>query len=84
MQDFNYLHSNCFEVTFELSCCKYPFASELPRFWRNNKESLLAYMEQANIGVRGFVVDENGEPIQVYIYSQLNLYCEFMTFTQRI
>ncbi|XP_022120692.2 carboxypeptidase D isoform X1 [Pieris rapae] len=64
MQDFNYLHSNCFEVTFELSCCKYPFASELPRFWRNNKESLLAYMEQAHLGVRGFVVDENGEPVQ--------------------
>lgn len=46
MQDYNYLHSNCFEITVELSCCKYPPVSRLPIEWLNNKESLLAYMEQ--------------------------------------
>ncbi|XP_045503129.1 carboxypeptidase D isoform X1 [Colias croceus] len=64
MQDFNYLHSNCFEVTFELSCCKYPFAKELPRFWRVNREPLLAFMEQTQMGVRGFVLDEGGNPVK--------------------
>jgi carboxypeptidase D len=53
MQDFNYARSNAFEVTFELSCCKYPFASVLPGYWRTNKESLLKYIEQAHIGVKG-------------------------------
>ncbi|KAL2096139.1 hypothetical protein ACEWY4_008287 [Coilia grayii] len=57
MQDFNYLHGNCLEVTIELSCCKYPPASELLREWENNRQALLAYMEQAHIGVRGFVKD---------------------------
>ena len=46
MQDYNYLHSNCFEITIELSCCKYPHRSELAKEWENNREALLAYMEQ--------------------------------------
>lgn len=46
MQDYNYLHGNCLEVTFELSCCKYPLATELQKEWDLNRESLLSYMEQ--------------------------------------
>lgn len=46
MQDYNYLHGNCLEVTFELSCCKYPVATELSKEWDLNRESLLSYMEQ--------------------------------------
>lgn len=46
MNDFSYLHTNCFEVTVELSCDKFPHASELPVEWENNRESLLVYMEQ--------------------------------------
>ena len=57
MQDFNYVHSNCFEVTFELSCCKYPKPSELAGEWRLNKESLLQYMEATHWGISGLVVD---------------------------
>lgn len=65
MQDFNYLHSNCFEVTFELSCCKYPPAEELPKYWHMNKNALLTFIEQTNIGVQGIVVNDEGEPVNV-------------------
>ncbi|KAJ8712882.1 hypothetical protein PYW08_008186 [Mythimna loreyi] len=64
MQDFNYVYSNSFEVTFELSCCKFPAAKELPKYWNLNKDALLAFMEQAHIGVTGVVVDEAGEPVK--------------------
>ncbi|XP_029026026.1 carboxypeptidase D isoform X2 [Betta splendens] len=64
MQDYNYLHGNCLEITFELSCCKYPFASELHKEWDLNRESLIAYMEQVHIGARGFVKDAiSGAPL---------------------
>ena len=48
MQDWNYLHSNCFEITLELSCCKYPNASQLPSEWQKNQPALLAYMAQVS------------------------------------
>lgn len=65
MQDFNYANSNCFEVTFELSCCKYPRAETMPDEWRKNKESLLAFMESSHWGVKGVVTDSKGAPISL-------------------
>ena len=31
--------------------------------WLNNKEALLAYMEQTHMGIKGFVYDDQGLPI---------------------
>ena len=39
MQDFNYLFSNAFELTIELSCCKYPLEDSLPVQWNKNKKT---------------------------------------------
>ncbi|XP_049794262.1 carboxypeptidase D-like [Schistocerca nitens] len=64
MQDFNYVYSNCFEVTFELSCCKYPNASELSTEWENNRESLLSFMEAVHKGIKGLVLNDHGDPIE--------------------
>ncbi|XP_015671871.2 probable phospholipid-transporting ATPase IF, partial [Protobothrops mucrosquamatus] len=61
MNDFSYLHTNCFEVTIELSCDKFPHESELPQEWENNKESLLLYMEQIHRGIKGIVRDKDTE-----------------------
>ncbi|XP_064619385.1 carboxypeptidase D-like isoform X2 [Lineus longissimus] len=59
MQDYNYLHSNCFEITVELSCCKYPFARELAKEWENNRNSLISYLKQVHIGMKGFIHDDS-------------------------
>ncbi|XP_056625972.1 LOW QUALITY PROTEIN: probable carboxypeptidase X1 [Triplophysa dalaica] len=61
MNDFSYLHTNCFEVTVELSCDKFPHASELPIEWENNRESLIIYMEQIHRGIKGVVRDKDTE-----------------------
>ena len=59
MQDFNYLHSNAFEITLELSCCKYPSAQDgtLEKEWENNKQALLAYMEMVNEAIREAIAE---------------------------
>lgn len=46
MQDWNYLAAGCMELTLEIGCYKYPHADELPRYWLENREALIAYMEQ--------------------------------------
>lgn len=46
MQDWNYLHTNCFEVTIELGCVKYPLAKDLPTYWEQNRRSLLRFIQQ--------------------------------------
>jgi len=55
MQDYNYARSNAFDITFELSCCKYPPGSTIPDQWLLNKESLIKYLEQVHIGIKGNV-----------------------------
>ena len=67
MEDVNYLLSNCFEITLELSCCKYPLAKNLRAEWDKNKEALIYFIEETHKGVSGFVTDENGNPISTAV-----------------
>jgi carboxypeptidase D len=68
MQDWNYRHVACNEVTIELSTTKTPSASTLATLWENNRDSMIAYVEMAHIGIRGRVRDEaTGEPIYAKI-----------------
>ncbi|OXB64435.1 hypothetical protein ASZ78_000111 [Callipepla squamata] len=46
INDFSYLHTNCFELSIYVGCDKYPHESELPEEWENNRESLIVFMEQ--------------------------------------
>ena len=58
MQDYNYVNSNCFEITVEVSCCKFPGANTLQTFWQENKKSLLEYLKLVQTGLKGFVKDK--------------------------
>ena len=63
MQDYNYIFTNCMEVTAELSCTKQPEASKLQREWENNLDSMLTFLGAVHGGVKGRVLDENGVPV---------------------
>ncbi|XP_019738880.1 inactive carboxypeptidase-like protein X2 [Hippocampus comes] len=63
MNDFSYLHTNCFELSMYVGCDKFPHESELPEEWENNRESLLVFMEQVHRGIKGMVRDLQGNGI---------------------
>uniref|UniRef100_A0A8C2Z6U7 Carboxypeptidase M n=1 Tax=Cyclopterus lumpus TaxID=8103 RepID=A0A8C2Z6U7_CYCLU len=64
MQDYNYVWSQCLELTLELSCCKFPPVDQLPALWTENRKSLLAFIQQVHLGVKGRVVNGSGLPVQ--------------------
>ena len=63
MQDYNYLHSNCFEITVEQGCVKFPYDSHLEEIWNENKGSLIEFMKQVHRGIRGFITDSQDNAI---------------------
>ncbi|KAJ0006591.1 hypothetical protein NQD34_013864 [Periophthalmus magnuspinnatus] len=64
MQDFNYLHTNCFEVKVSLGCDKFPPEEELFNVCHENAEALLAFVEAAHRGIKGTVTDEEGNAVK--------------------
>ncbi|XP_019733010.1 carboxypeptidase Z-like [Hippocampus comes] len=64
MQDFNYLHTNCFEVTVELGCEKFPPDEDLFISWHENQEAMLSFIEAVHRGIKGIVRDAEGNGIK--------------------
>jgi len=60
MQDYNYRYSNCFELTLELSCLKFPPPSQLQRYWDENRDALVVLMQRVHMGIKGIVMDSGG------------------------
>jgi len=64
MQDWNYLNTNCFEITVELGCDKYPVLDELPKYWNENRIAMVDFIYEVHKSLHGFVLNTDGSPIQ--------------------
>eukprot|EP00116_Pleurobrachia_bachei_P003929 sb/3464191/ len=65
MQDWNYVDMDCFEVTIELGCCKYPSdpKSTYKAVWLDNFRSVFEFTAKAHQTIRGKVASWDGSPI---------------------
>lgn len=63
-QDYSYVWTGTMEITVEMACCKYPPAAELPVHWSEHRQALIRFVGEAHRGVRGFVTDGNGRPLE--------------------
>ena len=67
LQDWSYRYAGSLDVTIEVSDYQWPDppTSELPTYWNQNRESMLAYLEWGLRGVRGVIHDaQTGQPIR--------------------
>jgi len=81
MQDFNYLASNCFELTLELGCRKFPPGKDLFGLWKDNKNALINFMWQTHIGIKGLIRDDDGNPIfnaTIKVYQWVNKHFQYI------
>jgi hypothetical protein len=58
LQDWSIHYRNATHATSELSYTKYPEARHLPRFWRENEEPLVRYLERGRMGLHLKIFDE--------------------------
>jgi hypothetical protein len=63
MQDWNYLHTGDFEITVELTTTKWPAGSLLEGHWMDNREAMVAYLQQVHKGIRGKITDVTGNAL---------------------
>ena len=67
-QDWMMISERCREITIELSTLKTLRCDLLEKYWQRNRDGLLLYVCSALQGIRGQVVDFNGNPINAQIY----------------
>jgi len=66
-QDYRNYYCGCREVTVEISNTKTVSSKRLPILWNYQHKSLLYFMTEALNGVRGVVVNSQGEPLAATI-----------------
>lgn len=67
-QDYMTYFENSREITFEISWDKFVSASELPNYWKYNRDALFQYMRECLYGIKGTVKNESNNPLNAMIW----------------
>ncbi|KAL3701870.1 hypothetical protein R1sor_019892 [Riccia sorocarpa] len=69
MQDWNYIHGNCFDITLEMNNEKWPHMSQILQLWEQHRKSLLALAASVvKSGLHGKVASsKDGKPLPALI-----------------
>ncbi|KAG0615555.1 hypothetical protein M758_5G050600 [Ceratodon purpureus] len=69
MQDWNYLHGNCLDLTLEMNDQKWPHPTQIPRIWSEHRKSLLELVAATvKSGVHGRVMSsQKAQPLPASI-----------------
>lgn len=78
MQDYNYIHSNDFEITIEVGCTKFPNVTELPNYWLQNREPLLRLIEMV------LFTHVHIHHMYAYIYTHMRMRAHFIYIIKMI
>lgn len=63
LHNFIKFSSHLWHFNFTVGCYKFPEAEELPKFWMDNREALVKYIEQVHLGIKGAVKSTISSPI---------------------
>ena len=63
MQDYAYLTLSIPQLSFFISCCKFPPAKELDDIWEANREPLLAFLGKSHEGIQGVIHTLDHRPV---------------------
>lgn len=77
MQDWNYVFGQCFEVTVEMNCVKFPKANHLYDLWNEHKYSLLHFIDLAHNTINGKFKKDH------FLFKQIHFHFQASFLTSR-
>lgn len=67
LQDWSYLSTGCIDYTVEITDEKPEVPEEIDELFNLNMESMLSYIESADMGVYGRIINSSGEPLKAVV-----------------
>uniref|UniRef100_A0A0B7A821 Carboxypeptidase D n=1 Tax=Arion vulgaris TaxID=1028688 RepID=A0A0B7A821_9EUPU len=67
MPEYINMNASSYEILVEISCCKYPPADKLMKFWQDNKDALINLMFTVHMGVKGLILAQSNDNNSLFL-----------------